>query len=80
MGLTMPVMAKGFLPYNMDQHLLLAPDMRGWLPEGHLALFVSDAVDVLDLSAIYRASKTGDDRGRAGYHQNIGHASGGARS
>ena len=68
MELTMARMAKGFLPYSMDQRLLLPPDMRGWLPEGHLALFVSDAVDVLDLGAIYRASETGDDRGRAGYH------------
>ena len=35
-------MAKGFLPYDVDQHLLLPPDMRSWLPEGHLALFVLD--------------------------------------
>ncbi len=27
-------MAKGFLPYSIDQRLLLPPDMRGWLPEG----------------------------------------------
>ena len=46
-------MAKGFLPYSLDQHLLLPPDMRAWLADGHLALFVSDVVDQLDLSAIF---------------------------
>ena len=26
-----------FRPYQPDQGLLLAPDLRDWLPEGHLA-------------------------------------------
>ena len=51
-------MAKGFLPYTLDQHLLLPPDMRASLPEGHLALFVSDVVEQMDLSAIFAASKS----------------------
>jgi transposase len=38
------------------------------LPEGHLALFVSDVVDELDLRAITSRVGTGDPRGRAGYH------------
>jgi hypothetical protein len=42
-------MTKLFRPYSLDQRLLLPPDLRGWLPEGHLALFVSDVVDELDL-------------------------------
>jgi len=61
-------MARGFLPYTLDQRLLLPPDMRAWLPEGHAALFVSDVVDAMDLTALYAACETGDDRGRAGYH------------
>ena len=61
-------MAKGFLPYSLDQHLLLPPDMRSWLDDGHLALFVSDVVDQLDLSTIFAAYAKDDDRGRAGYH------------
>jgi transposase len=61
-------MAKGYLPYNLDQRLLLPPDMRAWLPEGHLALFVLDVVSELDLSAITRVHDTSDARGRAGYH------------
>jgi transposase len=61
-------MAKGYLPYNIDQRLLLPPDMRAWLPEGHLALFVSDVVDSLDLAPILAVYDTKDGRGRAGYH------------
>jgi transposase len=61
-------MAKGFLPYSLEQHLLLPPDMRAWLSDGHLALFISDVADQLDLSAIFAAYAKADDRGRAGYH------------
>ena len=61
-------MATRYLPYEVDQRLLLPPDMRTWLPEGHLALFILDLVDVLDLSAITRIYEAKDPRGRAGYH------------
>jgi hypothetical protein len=37
-------MGKTFRTYNLDQRLLLPPDMRQWLPEGHLALFLLDVV------------------------------------
>lgn len=39
-----------FKPYDPDQLLLLPQDMRSWLPEDHLAWFVSDVVDRLDLT------------------------------
>jgi transposase len=61
-------MAKQFLPYDLDQRLLLPPDLREWLPEKHLALFVSDVVDSLDLSAILDAYRKDEKRGRAGFH------------
>jgi transposase len=61
-------MAKGFLPYSVDQQLLLPPDMRAWLPEDHLALFVLDVVCALDLSSIERVYDVKETRGRAGYH------------
>jgi transposase len=61
-------MTKTFRPYSLDQQLLLPPDMRSWLPEGDLALFVSDVVDELDLSAISAAYETGDGRGQPPYH------------
>lgn len=41
-----------FIPYEPDKPLELAPDIRKWLPEDHLALFISDVVDSLDLRDI----------------------------
>ncbi len=32
---------------------MLPPDLREWLPEGHLAEQVSDLVDCLDLTVFY---------------------------
>jgi transposase len=61
-------MARDFLPYNTDQQYLLPPDMREWVPEGHLIWFLSDVVDGLDLSAIFQTYQKDDLRGRAGYH------------
>jgi hypothetical protein len=34
-----------------DQELLLPPSMREWLAEDHLAWFMLDAVDAIDLGA-----------------------------
>src|SRR4051812_25866594 len=45
-------MAKTYRPYLPDQDFLLPPSPRDWLPEGHLAYFVGDVIDALDLSAI----------------------------
>ena len=61
-------MAKNFLSYTVDQQLLLPPDMREWLPENHLAHFILDVVDALDLSAIVAVYRSKDGRGRAAYH------------
>lgn len=44
-------MPREFRRYEPDQGLLLPPSLRDWLPEGHLAFFVSDAIDALDLGA-----------------------------
>jgi transposase len=43
---------KNYRPYHPDEELLLPPSLRDWLPENHLAYFVSDVVDNLDLSAM----------------------------
>ena len=45
-------MGKSYRPYLPDQEFLLPPSLRDWLPEKHLAYFVSDVVDNLDLSAM----------------------------
>lgn len=41
-----------FIDYEPDKPLELAPDIRKWLPQDHLALFISDVVDALDISEI----------------------------
>ncbi len=46
-------MPKGYRAYVPEQGFLMPPSLRDWLPEGHLAYFVSDVVDQLDLSAIH---------------------------
>lgn len=59
-------MAYNFVVADREQQFLLPPDMRDWLPEGHLAWFVVDVVAQLDLSRFhddYRA----DGHGRAAY-------------
>ncbi|MBC8328880.1 MAG: IS1182 family transposase [Planctomycetes bacterium] len=47
-------MGTHFRPYEPDQDLLFPPSPRDWLPDGHLAYFVSDTVDALDLEPFYR--------------------------
>lgn len=54
-------MATSFRPYQPDQMLLMPPSPRDWLPEGHLAFFISETVDRLDVSAFYRVYE-GDGR------------------
>lgn len=55
-----------FKSYDIDQRLLLPPDLREWLPEGHLAYFILDLVEELDLSEIY-ASYEGGKGGRPAF-------------
>jgi transposase len=46
-------MSYNFVPCDRDQILLLPPDLREWLPAGHLAWFILDAVAQMDLAAFY---------------------------
>ena len=60
---------KTFKPYTPGQLLLLPPALQDWLPEDHLAWFISDVVDhALDLSPILATYETGDGRGQPPYH------------
>jgi transposase len=60
-------MAKTYRPYVPEQDLLLPPSLRDWLPEDHLAFFVSDLVDQLDLAAIMAVYED-EERGYPPYH------------
>ena len=45
-------MSKTYLPYEPDQQLLLPAALQEWLPDDHLAYFISDVVDQLDMSEV----------------------------
>jgi transposase len=60
-------MAKTYRSYVPEQDLLLPPSLRDWLPEDHLAYFVSDVVEQLDLSAIESVYEE-EERGQPPYH------------
>ena len=47
-----------FLTVNRDTAYLLPPSVEDWLPKDHLARFVVDIVDQLDLSALTRLRST----------------------
>ena len=60
-------MSKTYVPYDPDQQLLLPAALQEWLPDDHLAYFISDEVDQLDLSDI-TARYEGERRGGPPYH------------
>ena len=60
-------MSKTFRPYEPDQIILMPASMKEWLPSDHLAYFISDVVDHLDLSAIMERY-AGEERGYPPYH------------
>ena len=59
-------MAYNFLACDRDQVFLLPPDLRDWLPADHLAWFILDVVDQLDLGPFLKAYRA-DGHGRAAY-------------
>src|SRR5438874_13205709 len=59
-------MAQNFSGCDREQELLLPPSLREWLPEDHLAWFVIDAVEAMDLGAVY-ADYREDGWGRAAH-------------
>src|SRR6266508_4398824 len=60
------LVAFNFLACDRDQEFLLPPSLREWLPEDHLAWFVTDAVTSIDLSGFY-VSYREDGWGRAAF-------------
>jgi len=63
-------MGKTYRAYLPEQKLLLPPSLQDWLPENHLAYFVSDVVDQLDLSAIASVYEK-EWRGQPPYHPRL---------
>jgi transposase len=55
-------MTTSYVPYAPNQALLLPPSLQEWLPDGHLAYFISDTVDALDLSAFHERYANGGPR------------------
>jgi transposase len=60
-------MGQNFLTCDRDQPFLLPPDLHDWLEEDHLAWFVIEAIEELDLEDFY-ASYRSDGHGRAAHN------------
>ncbi len=56
-----------FRSYNPEQPYLLPPSLDDWLPQDHLARFISETVDQMDLSALITAYRA-NGQGSAAYH------------
>src|SRR3954447_15802795 len=59
-------MGQRFIACDREQSFLMPPDVREWLPERHLAWFVIDAVEEMDLDGFYAAHRV-DGRCRPPY-------------
>ncbi|MGB4893062.1 MAG: transposase, partial [Nitrospira sp.] len=59
-----------FRSYDPDELWLLPPSPRDWLPEDHLAYFLADVVEELNLQPIL-ATYGGVTRGTAPYHPQL---------
>src|SRR5262245_15630044 len=63
-------MGQSFIACDREQAFLMPPDVRDWLPEGHFAWFVLDAVAAMDLVEFYGAYR-GDGRSRPAYEPSM---------
>ena len=55
-------MTSSYLPYEPQQQMLLPHALQDWLPDGHLAYYISDTIDSLDLSAFHARYAGGGSR------------------
>ncbi len=53
-------MTPSYQPYEPRQQQLLPCALQEWLPEGHLAYYINDVVDSLELSAFHARYMAGD--------------------
>lgn len=61
-------MLKRFLPCDLNQEFLLPPSLHDWLPADHLARFLAEVTEEMDLSRICACYGGKDGRGKAAYH------------
>ncbi len=57
-----------FIPIDRQSDYLFPPSVEEWLPEKHLARFVVDVIDQMDLSALTRAYA---GKGSAAHHPSV---------
>jgi transposase/IS5 family transposase len=55
-------MSPSYIAYHPDQQQLLPSALQDWLPQGHLAYFINDTVDSLNLSAFHARYASGGPR------------------
>lgn len=55
-------MSPSYLAYHPEQQQLLPSALQDWLPQGHLAYFINDTVERLDLSAFHARYAAGGPR------------------
>ena len=55
-------MAASYRPCEPQQQRLLPDALQDWLPQGHLAYFISDSVDSLDLCTFHARYAKGGPR------------------
>jgi transposase len=63
-------MPQNFIACDREQSFLMPPDVREWLPGGHLAWFILDAVEGMDLVRFYGGYRQ-DGLGRAAYEPSM---------
>jgi transposase len=63
-------MAQNFIECSRERAFSMPPSLREWLPEDHLAWFVIDAVEEMDLWEFY-ADYREDGHGRAAYEPSM---------
>jgi transposase/IS5 family transposase len=61
-------MPTNYRAYQPEQSYLLPPSPSDWLPEKHLAFFISEVVDEMDLSAFFVGHEESDPRGNQPFH------------
>jgi transposase len=55
-------MTASYIAYHPEQQQLLPSALQDWLPQGHLAYFLNDTIDSLDLSAFHECYAAGGPR------------------